>query len=150
MATPEQQVNQQANEFAAFSVAEVTAEEKGPSLPDSVIHGLPIRADKIADVLTAAGVTSDAVKQNFVGALEGRPAGFLILGLYPVPRGNEIDRRKARNVYGFSSGSDLPIADSDNNRLKFTSLVYAQVKKDEEDGNSGASGDAEKDLENKS
>jgi len=148
MATPETQVNQQANEFAAFSVAEVTAEEKGPSLPDSVVHALPVPANKIADVLTAAGITSDAVKQAFASAVEGRPAGFLVLGFYPIPKANEIDRRKARNVYGFSSGTDLPLADSDNNRLKFTSLVYAQVKKDE-DSDGSASGDAEKELASK-
>jgi hypothetical protein len=134
-----------ATEFAGFQSLAIDATEKGPSLPDSVSTAIPANEAKVLAMLTALGVTDEKVIAEWKSALAGRPAGFLLLSLFPVPRNNEIDNRKARKVFGAGKAIELPIADNENNRLMVTSLLFAQLEKKNEDKGKT---DAEKDLEN--
>lgn len=132
--------NATTTDFVGFQNVEVTGEAEGPSLPDSVAHGVVINAQNLATVLKSINA-NEKVSAEFTNALEGRPAGFLVVSLYPVPRGNEVETRKARKVYGAGKGIALPFADPDNNRLQLTSIMFAPIEKKVE-GDSGAAGKA--------
>lgn len=151
MSTTENQINnaQDSNELVGFQTVEVSAAEKGPQLPDPAVHGIVVNATKMREVLTAINA-GEKVTAEFEAAVAGRgkdgaagPA-FMVVSLFPIPRGNEVDARKARKVYGRGQGLDLPFADPDNNRLQLTALMFAPIKKDEE---TGSASDAEKELE---
>lgn len=153
MSTTENQVNANANaadanDLVGFQTVEVSAAEKGPQLPDPAVHGIVVNAAKMREILTALAA-GEKVSAEFESAVAGRgkdgaagPA-FMVVQLFPIPRGNEVDNRKARIVYGAGKDLDLPFADPNNNRLRLTSLMFAPIKKEEE----GSTSDTERDLE---
>lgn len=149
MSTTENQINntQDANELVGFQTVEVSAAEKGPQLPDPAVHGIVVDSKRMREVLTAINA-GEKVTAEFEAAVAGRgkdgaagPA-FMVISLFPVPRGNEVDARKARKVYARGQALDMPFADPNNNRLQFTALMYAPIKKEEDPTDA-----AEKDLE---
>lgn len=140
MATPETQLT--GNEFVGFQNVELSQKLEGPSLPEPAIHGLVVKSSDIGKIFESLNA-GEKVIADVNAALTDRPAAFLVLSVFPVPRGNEVDARKARKVYGVARGVDLPFADGDNNRLRISSTVFAQSKK-EEDTDAGDGEDTEK------
>lgn len=95
--------------LVGFTQAEITAQEKGPSLPDPVVTSSVVGASE---------------------ATGNRPAISVTI-LFPVPEDNEVDVRKSRSIYGLGKGVELALKDSEGNRLQFSGQLFASTKADD-------------------